>query len=143
MSEEETPNETPREGRLVPRPDGRGALRQGGTNKGGPGRPPAKFREAARKLLHNRKLLPRLADIADGSIGEVVETKDGKVYTETPIREQRGAIEVLLKYGVGEDKPLTQEYVKEKLALTINAIYRLSPPALAEAIEDEMREIWK
>lgn len=42
-----------------------GALRSGGTNRGGPGRPPSAVRETARTLYDER--LPILAAIADDS----------------------------------------------------------------------------
>lgn len=51
-------------GSLVPMPNGRGALRNGGTNAGGPGRP----RDEVRLTLLNSfdKRIPKLEAMADG-----------------------------------------------------------------------------
>ena len=58
----ETPAKSPAIVTLRPQPHG-GALRTGGTNRGGPGRPPSAIREAARALYDAR--LGLLAEIAD------------------------------------------------------------------------------
>lgn len=102
----------PGPGPLVPQPHG-GALRKGGQlgNKGG-GRKPEWFRAAARDLLEQYNLLPRLAAIGAGLIGEIkiVKDEDGnpvEVYCETPIKEQNKAIEILTKLGIGFQQATT------------------------------------
>jgi hypothetical protein len=67
------------------------------------GRPSAYFHRRARRLLAERNLLERLARIACAEIGEIsyeIDPTTGQVvreYTETPLREQRMAIEALAK----------------------------------------------
>jgi hypothetical protein len=102
----------PSSAELVPQPNG-GALLPGGRlgNAGG-GRKPDWFREGARSLLESYNLLPRLAAIGAGLIGEIhyVRTEDGgmeRIYTATPIKEQNKAIEVLIKLGVGFASTIT------------------------------------
>ena len=53
----------PKVGELVPRPDGRGALRYGGSNKGGPGATPDALKAAWRCAAAER--LPRVLAILD------------------------------------------------------------------------------
>lgn len=141
-------SEKPSGRKLVPQPHG-GALvpGAGGGPQPGSGRPPAQFRELARQVIHNRNLLERLGDIADASIGEIKHEKvDGvvvKTYCETPIREQRGAIETLLKYGVGESKELSAEKIRDRLSATIEAIRDLIPEEQAVPLLERMRSIWR
>lgn len=146
-----TPDETTEQtsvGSLKPQPHG-GAIRHGGTNKGGPGRPPSEFRRVARKLLHNRNLLPRLADIAEAKIGEIKEIfVDGmviKTYTETPIREQRGAIDTLLKIGVGDgkEKMMPVSMVGAKLQATLAVLTANLSPEIAEDMINRIGPIWR
>jgi hypothetical protein len=108
----------------------------------GPGRRPSQFKQLARDLIHDRKLLERLADIADARIGEIVETDEGRIYCETPLREQRGAIESLLKIGVGETKELSAEKIRERLAATVDLINEIVPDELAVPLLARMRQIW-
>lgn len=132
---------------LVPQKHG-GAIYQGTPRNivPGPGRPPEQFRAVARRLLHNRKLLHRLADIADARIGEIKEvTVDGavlKIYTETPIREQRGAIAELAKIAIPQVKELSTEDVKDRLRQTIALIRSKLPPDQAESLLSEIEPIW-
>jgi hypothetical protein len=71
-------------GALVPQSHG-GALRNGGTNKGGPGRPPSVLREKMRGALVDR--IPIAAQIAD----------DPKASQADRLR----ALDFLAKYGLG------------------------------------------
>lgn len=50
MAKAKSTKKTPKVGELVPQPNGRGALRFGGTNKGGPGRPPDAWKARMRAL---------------------------------------------------------------------------------------------
>lgn len=97
---------------LVPQPHG-GALLSGGKpgNKGG-GRKPDWFRTAARDLIEQYNLLPRLAAIGAGMIGEIHQAKDAAgnlvaVYCATPAKDQIKAIEVLSKLGIGFQTAVT------------------------------------
>lgn len=64
---------------------GKGMLRNGGTNKGGPGRPPDEVRQACRRAFDER--IPLLQSIADD--------------TENDPMVRMKAIETLGKYGLG------------------------------------------
>jgi hypothetical protein len=79
-------------GEMIPQPHG-GALRRGGTNKGGPGRPPSWFRELARAKLERHVLLEELAKMARSP--------------EVEPRDRIRAIEALLRYGVGTREEVT------------------------------------
>lgn len=103
------PTEIPT-GSLIPQPHG-GALRNGGPSRPHGGRPPDKFRRLCRQLVANRKLVHRLADIAEAKIGQIVETKEGRIYCETPVKEQRLAIDALLKYGLGANPNADQALI--------------------------------
>lgn len=79
-----TGNHVRKHGEWIPGRNG-GWLRNGGTNKGGPGRPPSKIREAARDGFE--ALLPTLVKVA----------KSPKESTTDRLR----AIDLLAKYGLG------------------------------------------
>lgn len=132
---------------LVPQPHG-GAIRRGGKpgNKGG-GRPPDAFKRHARNLLKKRNLLPRLADIAEAKIGEIKEivTGDGtlKVYTETPLREQRGAIDSLIKLGIGDERVVAVADVHARLGKTLEIIRDFLPHDQANDLIQRVRGAWR
>lgn len=70
-----TATRRPRVGELIPQEHG-GALRNGGTNKGGPGRPPSVLRAELREDYATRKNF--LNQVIDGAV---------KVKTEVPLSE--------------------------------------------------------
>jgi hypothetical protein len=71
-------------GALRPQPHG-GALRNGGTNKGGTGRPPSEIRAMLRGSFSERvKILEQIADSADASAADRIK-----------------AVDMLAKYGLG------------------------------------------
>lgn len=129
---------------MVRQPHG-GALLQGGRlgNKGGSGRPPDEFRRLARELLAERSLLPRLADIAQGKIGEIVELGEGRIFCETPIKEQRQAIAELARIGVPVLREVSREDVMVRLRATIELIRDRLAGEAAEELLREMEGIWK
>ncbi len=88
---------TPEVGSLVPQPNGRGALRYGGTNKGGTGRPPNALRGSMREILE--KGLPHLEEFVTGD-------REGAKPSD-----QLRAIEIAGKFGldVKVDKSLVDE----------------------------------
>lgn len=79
-----------------------GKLMTGGTNKGGPGRPPSAIRELMR--LHLVDQIPTLVDIARGEPVVKIKLADGtdtgSTVSATPGDRIR-AIETLAKYGLG------------------------------------------
>ena len=90
----------PEVGELVPQPHG-GALRYGGTNKGGPGRPTNLAKEMAREAVED--LIPRLQKIAMGEeLIAKVRRRDSsgapiELETTPEIRDQIRAFEALVK----------------------------------------------
>lgn len=83
-------------GALVPQPHG-GALRNGGTNRGGSGRPPDKFRDSLRALACNGATVRRLKKILNG--GKGVEDSDflsayryvvDRAYGKAPLTHEGG-----------------------------------------------------
>lgn len=79
-----------------------GRLRNGGTNKGGPGRPPSAIREIMRLALVDQ--IPVLVDIARGDPVVKIKSADGQD-TGTTVSATPGdrirAIETLARYGLG------------------------------------------
>ena len=91
----------PEVGELVPQPHG-GALRYGGTNKGGPGRPKDMVKELARKATLD-VVIPRATEIAKGEDFIEKRRKPGGVGVElemTPsLRDQLSAMKLLSDLG--------------------------------------------
>ena len=91
----------PEVGELVPQPHG-GALRYGGTNKGGPGRPKDMVKELARKATLD-VVIPRATEIAKGEDFIEKRRKPGGVGVElemTPsVKDQIKASELVTKLG--------------------------------------------
>jgi hypothetical protein len=110
-------------GALVPQAHG-GALRHGGTNRGGPGRPPSAIRATARQAFD--EALPIVAKIVRGK-----ETKDSD--------RIRGA-DVLGKYGMGH--PVSIDDVRECWRQQIDEIREFLPPEQSEPLLARLRPIW-
>ncbi len=98
------PRTKPREplvGELVPQAHG-GALRHGGTNKGGPGRPPSLIRSLFRDSFANRLWV--LEDVADGEpmvrVRDALGNETGATRSASP-GDRIKAVDVLGKYGLG------------------------------------------
>jgi hypothetical protein len=90
----------------------------------------------------------RLADIAEAKIGEIRTVLDGegirvKEYTETPLREQRGAIETLIKTGIPTIKEASTEDVKARLSQTLDIIRKRLSPEEAESLINEIETAWR
>ncbi len=111
-------------GALTPQPQG-GALRNGGSNSGGPGAPPSVVRERSRSSFY--KLIPRLEKIA-GS--EDAENRD-------VIR----AIDTLGRYGLMTGR-LDLEEVRARLHRTIAKIEELCDPDTASRVLSAIDPIW-
>ena len=113
-------------GELIPQPHG-GALRNGGPNRGGVGRPPSAIRERLRGSFDQR--IEVLEEIADDPM-------------QTPADRTR-AIDLLAKYGLGTTKEITVEHVRDKLQDTIALIREQLPRDQAEPLLERMRTIWR
>lgn len=114
-------------GTLVPQPHG-GALRYGGTNKGGPGRPPTELRRTLRDLLDT------------GGIAYLAECARGDRDDEA----RRWATETLLRYGLGTRDEITtvSADVQMRLQRQADAILETCPPEVAAVLAQRLREIW-
>ena len=84
---------TPETGQLVPQAHG-GALRRGGTNRGGPGRPPSAIREQLRGSFEQR--IRVLEDIADGK--------------EYSAADRLRAVDLLGKFGLGQRDAISAKH---------------------------------
>ena len=94
------PREKPR---LIPQPHG-GALRNGGTNRGGPGRPPSAVREMCRKAFEEG--LPEIVKIATGKI-------------EASAGERVRALDILGKYGLGTQQEVSGSIETRRVTVTV------------------------
>ena len=101
MSGSETPNKTPKQREVVPRPDGRGALMTGGTNAGGPGRPKSAIRRASQEGYD--KLLDRLLAEADDP--------------DCPLAARIKILELCGRFGLGDLKEVELQSADVLVAL--------------------------
>jgi hypothetical protein len=93
----------------------------------------------------------RLADIAEAKIGEIKTVLDAegmrvKEYTETPLREQRGAIDSIIKVGIPQVKEASTEDVKDRLSqmfkITHSELPRLIASLPPERVAGALIELW-
>jgi hypothetical protein len=90
----------------------------------------------------------RLADIGEAKIVEIRTVLDAegnwlKEYTETPLREQRGAIDTLIKTGIPTIKEASTEDVKARLSQTLDIIRKRLSPEAAESLINEIETAWR
>lgn len=119
------PKTTVETGALVPQPHG-GAIRNGGPNSGGPGRPPSEIRAAMRKALD----------------GEVLESL-GKKFIANEL-DALGYASFLAKYGLGEKTELTvvSPEIKAKVQVQVDIIAS-RPVWDSGELLDRLSEVWK
>lgn len=110
-------------GALVKQPHG-GALRNGGTNRGGPGRPPSKLRAICRKMAGSRIHI----------LGKISKDPDAK--DADKIR----AIDVLLKHGL--DRSVSIADIRECLRQQSELAYEVLPREMADEFLAQARDIW-
>lgn len=115
--------EKPAVGQLIPQAHG-GALRHGGTNKGGSGRPPSAIRAVAREKFD--KLIPTLSRIASTK-----NTKD---------RDRIHAIDILGKYGM--DQAVSLADVRACLKEQNEIIREFLAPEPAEELTSRIKPVW-
>lgn len=110
---------TPKVGELVPQARG-GALRWGGTNRGGKGRVTTVWRRACVRLLGTAKALEVLREIISGGIVELVGTsRDGApIVSATKNADRIKAIDLLVAQGYG----LPTQHVEQDTQLTIRIV---------------------
>lgn len=121
-------------GALIPQPHG-GALRNGGTNAGGTGRPPNWWRERAAEHLETAR--------ADG--GTVFDfardVVSGKV-TDADTKAKLDAWKALTGVVVPKQKDVTVEDVRGRLAATLDTIRAVLPAADADRLIAALRPVW-
>jgi hypothetical protein len=103
---------------------GKGLLRQGGTKS--PGRPASSIRRALRRGLAKR--IPILEQIAD---------------TDEKSADRLKALDLMGKYGLGTEKHITHDDVRERLQATIEIIRNSPNTRDAEALIKEIEPAWR
>lgn len=129
-------------GALIPQPHG-GALRNGGTNKGGTGRPPSIIREQLRGSFADRVAV--LEKIADGEAVAKMKAPDGKeteIQVSADIGDRLKAIDMLAKYGLGTVKEISVENVRDRVKQTLDVIRKHVSPEQMQAMTPELRQVW-
>lgn len=154
-------------GELVPQPHG-GALRNGGTSKGGPGRTVSEVRVALKQAFAGRMTV--LEDIADGEAvqrarvplltvlphatcpkcgtGLKAKDVDGALLIEVnghvsaSPADRMKALDLMAKYGIGTLKEVSSDDVRDKLRATLALLTERLGPEAAEPIIREMEGIW-
>lgn len=134
---------------LIPQEHG-GALRPGGTNAGGPGRPPSAVRAVLREAYEDR--IPFLRALADGkpitlrtatssknAKGERTVTSKKRVFTPG-VNDRLAAMEQLARYGIGTTKEVSVDAVKAKVEAMLNVLKQELEPALYERLLPELRQ---
>jgi hypothetical protein len=148
-----TEKKKPAVGELVPQPHG-GALRYGGTNAGGTGRPSSAIRERLRGSFDER--IQVLEEIADGKAfiplvyrcpecGFEPESVDpAEVVKSAPqIADRLRSIDIMGKYSLDDRKEIKEEIVREKLRQTLAEIHATLPSEQADALIDRIEPIWQ
>jgi hypothetical protein len=133
---------------LIPQDHG-GALRPGGTNAGGPGRPPSAVRAVLREAYEDR--IPFLRALADGkpiTLRSATSSKhsDGKRSVErkrrvfTPgVADRLAAMEQLARYGIGTTKEVSVDAVKAKVEAMLNVLKEKLPPEQFKELLPQLR----
>lgn len=145
-----------------------GALRSGGTNKGGTGRPPSVIRENLRGSFADRVAV--IESIADGApiqhirvpliavlphvvcpnCGEQeMHAVDGSAALEFDAeasaspRDRLAALDLQAKYGLGTTKDVSIEHVRERVQRTIDVLRARLDPGTLEAVLADLKPIWQ
>lgn len=129
-------------GVLIPQAHG-GALRNGGTNKGGTGRPPSILRDQLRGSFADRVAV--LEKIADGEAIAKMRGMDGKeteIQVSADVSDRLKAIDMLAKYGLGTVKEVSVENVRERVQKTLDVIRKHVSPEQMTAMTPELRQVW-
>jgi hypothetical protein len=133
-------------GVLIPQPHG-GAIRNGGTNKGGTGPPPSTVIERCRGSFYDRvHILEELADSVSilrskcEKCGHV--PKDEVTAQHVEPRDRIRAVDRLGFYGSLNASDVDADMVRSKLDRTITLIGELLQPADAQAVLIALRRVW-
>ena len=113
-------------GELIPQPHG-GALRNGGPNRGGPGRAPSEIRKQLRGDFRERiQILNRIADDEEMRAGDRIR-----------------AVELMARYGFGTLTEMSVEEVRDNLTVTISVIRDFLNEDQAKELVERLRPIWQ
>lgn len=131
-------------GALVPQPHG-GALRNGGTNKGGPGRPPEILRNRSRDVFE--KWLAWADTVMDQAIaaqqpapeGEKKNGKPAKVPDETAVLSIG---KTAGRFGFPLEDMVSRQWVREQLQKQVEVLTNIFPPAEAERALAALSNLW-
>jgi hypothetical protein len=152
---------------LIPQAHG-GALRRGGTNAGGPGRPPSAIREKLRVSFDER--VPILEKIADGEVihrtrvriadivpylacpncgepglkladGDALFAEVSAVTSASP-KDRITAVKLMGDLGLGPDKELTVEAIKERLKAQLAVLEKVLTPEQLTSVVPKLRAVW-
>lgn len=138
-------------GALIPQPHG-GAIRNGGTNIGGSGRPPSELRDRLIGSFAERVHI--LEEFADGEVtlrmvgkceecghvGDPLTPEEVKA-AAPQVSDRIRAIETLAKYGIG--KPIGEDDVRMRLSEQIRIIQAELPADVAEALLGKIEGVWR
>lgn len=146
-----------------------GALRSGGTNKGGTGRPPSVIRESLRGSFADRVAV--IESIADGAPIQHIRvpliavlphvvcpncgeqemhandpssllTVEFEALASASPRDRLAALDLQAKYGLGALKEVSVENVRERVGQTLDVIRTSLPTEQAVALVNALRPIW-
>lgn len=150
--------ENPARSVLVPQKHGGAIWRGGPANpSAGPGRPKDELRA---KLLEigREKAAPFLAGILEGNVSVTLvgtceecghEQKLDRASTavlldkvESSIDSRIKAAEQALKYGLGTQKEVSVQNVRERMERTLELIQRVCEPETAKALIEAIRPVW-
>lgn len=155
-----------RVGALIKQPHG-GALRNGGTNVGGTGRPPSAIREHLRGSFDHR--IAVLESIADGDVLQRIDVPlplvlqhaecpncrsklratdrsanlvriEGKI-SASP-KDRIASLRLMGDLGLASVHPITKEQVTEKLRAMIDALRNELPTAVFENLLPKLKKVW-
>lgn len=142
-------------GTLVPQPHG-GALRYGGTNAGGSGRPPLVLRQDLRQLL-DKHGLKFVAGVLAGVVAFEAECPKcghrAKQREKPTTADRLRAVELLARYGLGTRDELTaiSPEVRWRVQRTVHVVENELPVAIratdspekaAEWLVNRLGEVW-
>jgi hypothetical protein len=116
---------------MRPQPHG-GALRNGGTNKGGPGRMPEVLR------MRSRAVYEKWLDWADKVVTSKLDEKPNAISDETMMQIGN----TVGRYGFPPSDSVSLDEIRERLARQLEAIGATLPASDAEKVIAAIRPVW-
>lgn len=169
MTPSSKPSKPTAAGHMERQPHG-GALRRGGTNRPGSGRPPSVLRDRLRGSYAERMAF--LDAVVDGAVMQRIEVPLVAVLPhvvcpncgESPVvpkgtatalmvsiearasasvKDRIAAMEQMAKYGLGQLKEISVENVRERVQETLRIIGQHCSPEQAETIYQMLEPVWR